>query len=67
MDKKPSGDNKLLKHEKSKQQELIWALATQDYTPAAIARIFNFKHRSTVLRIVQQKPRDWQSPWVKRV
>ncbi len=60
-------DNSIAKHEKAKQIELIWALAAQDYTPAAIARIFNFKHRSTVLRIVQQKPRDWVSPWVKRV
>ncbi len=59
-----NGD-KLLKHEKDKRAELIWALALQEYTAASIARIFGIAHRSTVLRIIQRKPRDWSPKWIK--
>lgn len=56
---------KLENHLKDKRNELIWALALQDYSHAQIARIFGIAHRSTVLRIVQQKPRDWRPKWEK--
>ena len=51
-------------HIKEKRNELMWALSLQDYTHAQIARIFN-THRSTVKRIVDKKPRDWQPKWKK--
>ncbi len=60
-----NGD-KLLKHERDKRVELIWALALQDYSAASIARIFGIAHRSTVLRILQKKPRDWRPKWVRK-
>ena len=52
------------KHIKEKRIELIWALSLQDYTHAQIGRIFNID-RSTVLRIISKKPRNWSSKWHK--
>ena len=55
------------RHLLDKRDELIWSLAAQqDYAPVDIARIFNIRHRSTVLRIIARKPERWISPWVKR-
>ena len=53
------------KHIKDKRDELIWALSLQEYTQAEIASIFGL-NRSTVLRIIEAKPKDWQVKWVKR-
>lgn len=51
-------------HIKDKRDEIIWALSLQDYTPAQIGRMFNI-NRSTVLRILDAKPKDWKPKWVK--
>jgi len=60
-----AGD-KVVKHLLDKRDELIWSLASQEYSHADIGRIFNVRHRSTVLRIIARKPARWISPWVKR-
>ena len=60
-------DKKIENHLMSKRDELIWSLsAQQDYRPSQIAKIFNFEHISTVMRIIERKPQRWQSPWVRR-
>ncbi len=64
MSKRGEGD-KLEKHLREKRNELIWALSCQDYTQAQIGRIFGMRHRSTVMHIVNKKPRDWTTPWIK--
>jgi hypothetical protein len=51
-------------HVREKRDELIWALSLQDYTQAQIGRIFGL-NRSTVLRIIEAKPKDWKPKWVK--
>jgi len=51
---------------KEKREEIIWALSIQDYTDAQIARMFKL-NRSTVLRILRNKPKDYQPKWIKRV
>ncbi len=50
-----------------KRDEIIWALFKQDYRIVDIAEIFNVKHRSTVMRIVDRMPKGWVSPWRKVV
>ncbi len=50
---------------KAKQTELIWALALQDFTYSDIGIIFGIKHRSTVLRTVRRRPKDWSPKWKK--
>lgn len=51
----------------TKRNELIWALSLQEYTHDDIAFIFfNIKDRSTITRIINKKPTDWQPKWVKR-
>jgi hypothetical protein len=52
-------------HLKDKRNELIWALDAQGYTDAQIGRIFS-KNRSTILRIIKAKPKDWVVKWVKK-
>jgi len=54
---------------KDKQQELMFALAdkNQGFRPADIQQIFNFKHLSTVTRILEKKPIDWKPKWVKKI
>ncbi len=64
MSKRVEGD-KLEKHLREKRYELIWALSHQDYTQAQICRIFNMPHRSTVMHIINRKPRDWTPKWIK--
>jgi hypothetical protein len=51
-------------HIQEKRDELIWALSLQNYTNAQIGRMFKL-NRSTILRIIQSKPRDWKPKWVK--
>jgi hypothetical protein len=51
-------------HLREKRNELIWALSLQDYSFADIGSIFGID-RSTVLRIIKTKPRDWKVKWVK--
>lgn len=57
-------DNFLEKYLRDKRTELIWALSMQQYTHSQIGRIFSI-NRSTALRIIRQKPRDWRVKWVK--
>ena len=52
-------------HLQEKRDEIIWALSLQDYTLAQIGRMFKL-NRSTVLRIIEAKPKDWQPKWIKR-
>ncbi len=59
-----TGDNAVEKHLIAKRNELMWALSLQDYSLASIGRIFKMD-RSSVLRIVRLKPRDWKPKWVK--
>lgn len=63
METKASGD-KLEKHLKMKRNELIFALYLQHYTAAQIGRMFGLD-RSTALRIIRTKPRDWKPKWEK--
>jgi len=56
-------DNKK-KHLIEKYNELVWALAHQDYTAADIGVIMN-RHRSVILRVISKKPREWTPKWVK--
>ena len=57
---------KTKKHILEKRDELIWALAIQqEYSFSDVARIMNIKHRSTIFRIVDRKPKNWTSPWKK--
>lgn len=53
------------KHIQDKRDELIWALSLQEYTYAEIGTIFKL-NRSTILRIINSKPKDWQVKWVKK-
>lgn len=48
-----------------KRLELIWALSLQDYTHEDITQIMRGADRSTITRIINKRPADWQSPWVK--
>lgn len=52
-------------HIKEKRDELIWALSLQEYTLTEIGSIFGL-NRSTILRIINKKPKDWQPKWIKR-
>lgn len=50
-----------------KRNEIMWSLSEQqEYNFADIQKMFNFKHLSTVTRIIKRKPQWWVSPWVKR-
>ena len=51
-------------HIKSKRDELIWALAQQDYSDSEIASIFNIT-RQRVQVIRSSAPKGWSSPWIK--
>ena len=48
-----------------KRNEIIWHLVFQNYTVAQIARMFNFRHRATVLRIVEKRPEGYKPKWTK--
>lgn len=58
---------KLEAHLIDKRNEIIWHLALQDYTIAQIARMFNFRHRTTVLRIIEKRPEGYKPKWTKIV
>ena len=64
MKKRISVDKSVEQHLMDKRNELIWALAGQDYTQAQIGRIFNLD-RSTILRIIEKKPVRWVTSWQK--
>ncbi|QDP67636.1 MAG: hypothetical protein Tp172MES00d2C118482111_30 [Prokaryotic dsDNA virus sp.] len=49
-----------------KRKEFIWALKTQQYSDAQIGRIFNLT-RARIGVIVREMPKNYQSPWIKRV
>lgn len=49
----------------TKRTELIWALSLQEYTQEDIAYILRDADRSTISRIINKKPTDWQPKWVK--
>lgn len=51
-------------HLRQKKFEIIWALDVQGYTDAQIARMFDC-HRSTIMRIMQQRPKDYTPKWIK--
>lgn len=52
-------------HIREKRDEIVWALFIQGYTPSQIGRLFNIRHRSTVIRIIRRKPYRWIPKWVK--
>ncbi len=58
------GGKTLDNHLREKRNELMWALSLQDYDYSEIGGMFNM-NRSSVLRIVRQKPRDWKPKWAK--
>jgi len=52
-----------------KREEMIWALSdpeTQGYSMAQIARIFNDMPKSTIQSIIERKPADYKTKWVKK-
>jgi len=59
-------DKSIPQHLIDKQYEIIWHLSIQQgYSNADIARIFNFKHRTAVLRIIEKRPADYKPKWVR--
>ena len=56
---------KLEVHLQDKRNEIIWHLSLQEYTVAQITRMFNFRHRTTVLRIIEKRPEGYKPKWVK--
>ena len=50
----------------NKRKEIIWALSLQDYTHEDITEILKAADRSTITRIINQRPPEWQPKWVKR-
>ena len=52
---------------KQKRRELVWALSLQDYTHEDIAFIFfDGADRSTITRMINERPKDWKPKWIKR-
>jgi hypothetical protein len=49
-----------------KRMELVWALSLQDYTHDDITYILRDADRSTITRMINKRPLDWQPKWVKR-
>jgi len=52
------------KYLREKREELVWALSEQDYSGAQIARIFG-TDRTAIKRIIDSKPEDYKTKWVK--
>ncbi|UOF78905.1 prd paireD/DNA compleX-DNA compleX [Caudoviricetes sp.] len=52
-------------HLVAKRNELIYALAKQEYNNTELGSIFNLS-RSRIHAIVQKMPKGWVSPWSKR-
>lgn len=50
---------------KEKRDEIIWALSEQDYRRVDIAEMFNVS-KMKITRIIEKKPDDYKSKWVKR-
>lgn len=57
-------DKLVAEHLAVKRDELIFALAHQEYSQKEIGIIFN-RNRSTVLRILEKMPKDWRPKWIK--
>lgn len=53
-------------HLRDKRRELIWALAAPDqgYNYSEIATMFGL-NRSSVMRIINNKPKEYKPKWVK--
>jgi len=51
-------------HIKEKRDEIVWALSLQKYTHKQIASMFNL-NRSTVYRIIKDKPKNYKPKWIK--
>jgi hypothetical protein len=49
-----------------KRMELVWALSLQDYTHDDITYILRDADRSTITRMINKRPADWQPKWIKR-
>lgn len=49
----------------TKRLELIWALSLQEYTHDDIGYILRSVDRSTITRMINQRPADWKPKWVK--
>lgn len=49
-----------------KRTELVWALSLQEYTHEDIAFILRGADRSTITRMINKRPADWQPKWIKR-
>jgi DNA-directed RNA polymerase specialized sigma24 family protein len=53
-------------HIQNKRSELIWALSLQDYSYSEIGEVFKL-NSSTIMRIVNQKPKNWKPKWIKSI
>ncbi len=51
----------------SKRDEIVWSLVSQGYTSAQITEMFSNLGRSNTHKIVKKIPKNYKSPWVKRV
>lgn len=49
---------------REKRDELIWALAEQDYTNAHLARMFKTT-KADISRCLQRKPKNYKPKWEK--
>ena len=53
-------------HLREKRDELVWALENQGFNGEEIKTIFSsISHRSTAMRIIERKPKNYQPKWVK--
>ena len=50
----------------NKRREIIWALSLQDYTHEDITEILRGADRSTITRMINQRPAEWTPKWIKR-
>jgi hypothetical protein len=50
----------------TKRREIVWALSLQDYTHEDITYILRGNDRTTITRLINQRPPEWQPKWVKR-
>ena len=48
-----------------KREEFCWALDIQGYNYAQIGRLFKI-NRSSVMRIIDARPKEYKPKWVKR-
>ena len=52
------------KYLNEKRNELVWAMSEQDYNGSQLARIFG-TDRMTIKRIIDSKPNDHKTKWIK--